>query len=42
MVQTIWLTNQEFIDFYSGKIKIESGKKGSLETYKELVSLWKK
>jgi hypothetical protein len=42
MVQTIWLTNQEFIDFYNGKIKIESGKKGSLETYKELVSLWKK
>ena len=42
MVQTIWLTNQEFIDFYHGKIKIESGKKGSLETYKELVSLWKK
>ena len=41
MVQTIWLTNQEFIDFYHGKIKIESAKKGSLETYKELVSLWK-
>ena len=41
MVQTIWLTNQEFIDFYHGKIQIESGKKGSLETYKELVSLWK-
>ena len=42
MVQTIWLTNKEFIDFYNGKIKIESRKKGSLETYKKLVSLWKK
>ena len=42
LLQTIWMPTEDFIDlYYDRPVDVFEGRRGSLDTYKKLVSLWK-